>query len=197
MPAAAIVRPARRWSATIRSDRAAPSSSPLGATPRGSATTSSRRASSSVCQTDDWPLRNERDALESHSGVDVALLQLGEGAVLRPVERHEDVVPDLDVLGDVGERRRVAVADPHEDLGVRTARPGRPVRPPVVVRAERVDAPSRIDAGVSEHLLPDRRRVRVGGGVLTAAEHRHVQEVSGRPRSPPSAGRTTGGSTSP
>ena len=48
------------------------------------------------------------------------------------VERHEHVVPDLDVLGDVGERQHglavgIVLADVHEDLGVRvrTARPGR------------------------------------------------------------------------
>ncbi len=115
------------------------------------------------------------DALEAHAGVDVALLELREHTALVPVVAHEDVVPHLDVLGDVGERLGLTLAHPQEHLGVGTARTGRPVRPPVVVLTERVDAPGRIDARVAEHLAPDLRRLCVGRNLIAATEHGDVQ----------------------
>jgi hypothetical protein len=89
------------------------------------------------------PLQDGQNPLEAGPGVDVLLGQLGPGAVGRPVELHEDQVPDLHVAVLVAELRAapLAVLGAHveEDLRVRSARAGVAHGPEVVVVPHALD----------------------------------------------------------
>ena len=117
-------------------------------------------------------LADAGQALESHAGVDVLLLQLGVVTLAVGVELAEDVVPDLDVAvavaadGAVGLATAVLLAAVIVDLAARAAGAGA-VLPEVVLTAEAEDALGR-DAYL---VAPD------GEGLVVVLEHAGVQAV--------------------
>ena len=117
-------------------------------------------------------LQDGREALEAHAGVDVLGREGPEAAVGLAVELDEDVVPDLDDVGQVGVDAAggVAAADAVVvDLRARPAGSRGAHLPEVVLGVEGQDAVG------GEVVEPDVARLEVGGGRLVAAEVRGVQ----------------------
>ena len=129
------------------------------------------------------PLHHRRDPLEPGAGVDRRLGQRRQRAVGRPVELHEDEVPDLEeatrlradderverevgavglgpLAGGAGGKDPVArnVREIDEDLGARAARSRLPHLPEIVLLAEPVNA----RRGKPSDVLPQLARFLVG-----------------------------------
>ena len=117
-------------------------------------------------------LADHREALQTHSGVDVLLLEFGVVVVAVVVKLTEHIVPDLDVAVAVAAHRAgrlaaaVLLAAVIVDLRAGAAGAGA-VLPEVVLLAEAEDALGR-DADV---VLPD------GGGFIVVHIDRRVQAV--------------------
>ena len=116
-------------------------------------------------------LRDARDALEPHAGVDAALGQRREVAGLVHVVLHEDEVPVLEVAVAVAAGLAVGVVAAHlgaevvVELGAGAAGTGRSGRAPEVVAAPKAD-----DAVVGEAVgLPERDRLLVRRHLRVAA----------------------------
>lgn len=90
-------------------------------------------------------LHDGSHALETHAGVEVAVGQLGHGAVLLAIELSKDEVPELEEAVTVAAGRTVRASAAHllaeveVDLGARTAWTGGASRPEVVVLAQTGD----------------------------------------------------------
>ena len=112
-------------------------------------------------------MEESEDPLEPGPGVDVALGQVVEDAVVVPVVLHEDEVPELDValLATAGRAALLTEvgAPVVVQLGAGTARPGRPHGPEVVGFAPPLDPLP----GDPDLVGPDLDRLVVG------LEHRH------------------------
>ena len=124
------------------------------------------------------PLAHAGQALQSHAGVDVLLLQLSVVALPVVVELGEDDVPHLDIAVAVAAHSapRLAAAIGRApvvvDLGAGAAGAGA-VLPEVVLLAELEDALG----GDADLLVPDAEGLVVGGGGFVAGEHGGVEPV--------------------
>ena len=88
-------------------------------------------------------------ALEAHAGIEIAVGQLGHGAVLLTIELGEHEVPELEEAIAVAAGRAVRASTAHllakveVNLGARTARTGGAGRPKVVVLPQTGDVVGR------------------------------------------------------
>ena len=123
-------------------------------------------------------LAHNGQALKTHAGVDVLLLELGVVVVAVVVELGEDDVPDLHIAvavaadGAAGLAAAVLFAAVVVNFRAGAARTGA-VLPEVVLLAELEDAV----LGDTDLLVPDAERLVVGGRGLVAGENRGIQAV--------------------
>ena len=123
-------------------------------------------------------LAHNGQALKTHAGVDVLLLELGVVIVTVVVELGEDDVPDLHIAvavaadGAAGLAAAVLFAAVVVNFRAGAARTGA-VLPEVVLLAELEDAV----LGDTDLLVPDAERLVVGGCGLVAGENRGIQAV--------------------
>ena len=123
-------------------------------------------------------LAHNGQALKTHAGVDVLLLELGVVVVAVVVELGEDDVPDLHIAvavaadGAAGLAAAVLFAAVVVNFRAGAARTGA-VLPEVVLLAELEDAV----LGDTDLLVPDAERLVVSGRGLVAGENRGIQAV--------------------
>ena len=123
-------------------------------------------------------LAHNGQALKTHAGVDVLLLELGVVVVAVVVELGEDDVPDLHIAvavaadGAAGLAAAVLFAAVVVNFRAGAARTGA-VLPEVVLLAELENAV----LGDADLLVPDAERLVVGGRGLVAGENRGIQAV--------------------
>ena len=123
-------------------------------------------------------LAHDGQALKTHAGVDVLLLELGVVVVAVVVELGEDDVPDLHIAvavaadGAAGLAAAVLFAAVVVNFRAGAARTGA-VLPEVILLAELEDAV----LGDTDLLVPDAERLIVGGRGLVAGENRGIQAV--------------------
>jgi len=176
MPAAAIASAARTWSATMRSE-------PLLVRrhrrrfDRERLADGGRQRSELVGVPDRAvPLQDHRDALETHAGVDVAVLELVQRPVVVSQVRHEDVVPHLDEFGAFDEprgpprrrrRRRSRCQARHRPTGPLDHQFS---SAPIIVRCRAGSSPA-----ASNSSLQIAARLGVDRNLVVSGEHRDVK----------------------